>query len=280
MIPSPGLDHAASNSRDADKDAGSCHAVVNGKPYDAPPSLYIPPEALKVLLTIFEGPLDLLLYLIYRHHLDILEISITTVADQYLEYIDLMQEMNVELASEYLLMAAVLLEIKSRALLPAPLDDPEEEEDPRMRLAEQLREYERFKRAAEMLDALPRVGRDTFTVHIETPWRQETRQQQPSLEELLAALRKVTTRSARRQQYRILGESLKVETRMSEILTRLPSTDTFTPFTALLSRREGRLGLVVTFLAIMELTHNAMIEIRQLNSLAQIYIRRRPHRPQ
>lgn len=237
-----------------------------------PDDLYIPPDALRVILEAFEGPLDLLLYLIRRQNLDILDIPVQLITEQYMAYIDAMQLLEIELAGEYLLMAAMLAEIKSRMLLPRP--DPEEEEgaDPRAELVRRLQEYERFKQASENLDELPRVGRDITPVQIK-PERVDidVPLPQPELKELLIAFRDVMLRAELFTSHQIQREPLSVRARMSAILERLQDGGSL-PFSALFDPTEGRLGVVVSFIAILELTREAMTEIVQSEPFAPIQL--------
>ncbi len=251
-------------------------ALVNGQPYlDFPQDLYIPPDALEIFLETFEGPLDLLLYLIKRQNLNILDIPIAAITRQYMEYLALMQELRLELAAEYLLMAALLAEIKSRLLLPRPGGAAGDENDPRAELVRRLQEYERFKQAAENLDALPRLERDLFAVSAELVNR-ESRRMPPAigLSELLTALREVLQRAELYSHHHISREPLSVRERMSRILEVMDAVH-FTPFTALFRADEGRLGVVVTFLAILELLREALLELVQAEPYAPIHVRRR-----
>jgi segregation and condensation protein A len=245
-----------------------------------PEDLYIPPEALRVFLEAFEGPLDLLLYLIRRQNLDILSINVAVITHQYIEYVEMMKAMEIELAGEYLLMAAMLAEIKSRTLLPRPPKaEGEEEEDPRAELIRRLQEYERLKEAAEALDALPRVGRDWFSVQAGLP-PLETRVIHPDVEldELLGALSDILKRAELAQAHQISREVLSTRERMLKIMERLHEDGThgrYTPFEALFSLEEGRAGVVVTFMAILELAKESMIEIVQNAPLSPIHVRAR-----
>jgi len=242
--------------------------AITSLPFD----LYIPPDALEVFLETFEGPLDLLLYLIKKQNLDILDISLAKITKQYQAYIELMQEMKLELAAEYLLMAALLAEIKSRLLLPRHTNNPEEE-DPRAELVRRLKEYEQFKQAAENLDQLPRVGRDIFAVTIPSSDIQPLKRLPPvHLEELLSALQDVLGRANLRTPHMIHREMLSVRERMTLILDSLQSNN-FLPFTALFTYEEGRLGVVVTFIAILELLKQSAIEIVQEQLYAPIHVR-------
>ncbi|MFY8124104.1 MAG: segregation and condensation protein A, partial [Silanimonas sp.] len=225
-------------------------AIVHGQPIlQMPQDLYIPPDALEVILEAFEGPLDLLLYLIRRQNLDILDIPVAEITRQYIGYIDVMQELRFELAAEYLVMAAILAEIKSRMLLPRPPSEEGVESDPRAELVRRLQEYERFKKAAEDIDTLPRLERDTVVVHAD-PGEKQTRVEPPSvdLREMLLALRDVMKRAELFSHHAIKREALSVRQRMGEVLGKLSAT-TFTEFSTLFVAEEGRLGVVVNFLA-------------------------------
>ena len=249
-------------------------AIVRGEPVlQIPQDLYIPPDALAVILDAFEGPLDLLLYLIRRQNLDILDIPVAEITRQYIDYIGVMQEMRFELAAEYLLMAAILAEIKSRMLLPRPAGAEGEEEDPRADLVRRLQEYERFKKAAEDLDALPRLDRDTHPAAAHVEDRQVVRQPPPvELKEMLLALRDVLKRAELFSHHAIRREALSVRQRMSEVLNRLED-GAFCNFVSLFDAAEGRLGVVVTFLSILELAKEQLIEIVQEQPGAAIYVR-------
>ncbi|SER83860.1 condensin subunit ScpA [Vreelandella subterranea] len=246
-----------------------------------PEDLYIPPEALRVFLEAFEGPLDLLLYLIRRQNLDILTINVATITHQYIEYVELMKAMEIELAGEYLLMAAMLAEIKSRTLLPRPPKaEGEEEEDPRAELIRRLQEYERLKEAAESLDTLPRVGRDWFSVQAGLP-PLEARVIHPpvELDELLGALADILKRAELAQAHHISREVLSTRERMLAIMEQLGGEGGelhYLPFAALFTLEEGRAGVVVTFMAILELAKEAMIDIVQNAPLSPIHVRARP----
>ena len=247
-------------------------AVVQGEPLtELPRDLYIPPDALEIILEAFEGPLDLLLYLIRRQNLDILDIPIFTITRQYMEYIALMNELRLELAAEYLVMAAMLAEIKSRMLLPkAPVAD--EEEDPRAELVRRLQEYERYRQAAEALDALPQLGRDVFAATAAVP-RLPVTEQEPDLElhELLRVFAEVVRRAELLSHHHIEREPLSVRQRMSDMLTRL-EPGRAVDFRSLLSRGEGRGAVVVTLLATLELLKEHLIEVVQAEPFAPIYL--------
>ena len=249
-------------------------AVVKGRVWREPPSdLYIPPDALEVFLEAFEGPLDLLLYLIRRQNLDILDVPVAEITEQYLRYIELMKALKLDLAGEYLLMAAMLAEIKSRLLLPRPIPE-EDEDDPRAELVRRLQEYERIKRAAEQLDALPRLERDLHVAGAVKP-PPVVRYAHPAvdLREVLAALADALHRADLHQRHAVQLEGLSVRERMSDVLARVSETADFVPFAALLQPREGRSGVVVTFLALMELVREALVELVQNKPFAPIYVR-------
>ncbi len=249
-------------------------AVVHGQPVlQIPQDLYIPPDALEVILEAFEGPLDLLLYLIRRQNLDILDIPVAEITQQYVDYIGVMQELRFELAAEYLVMAAILAEIKSRMLLPRPPSEDSDEHDPRADLVRRLQEYERFKQAAEDLDALPRQDRDTSPASALLPDRPANREPPPvELREMLLALHDVLKRAELFTGHAIRRDALSVRQRMGEVLTRLTG-GAFHRFESLFEPSEGRLGVVVTFLSILELTKERLLDIVQEAPLAPIYIK-------
>jgi len=238
-----------------------------------PQDLYIPPYALQVFLEAFEGPLDLLLYLIRRQNIDILDIPIAEVTLQYVQYIELMKEMQLELAGEYLLMAAMLAEIKSRMLLPRPQATEEDEEDPRAELVRRLQEYERFKKAAQDLSDLPRLERDVFVVTAEAPERKVVTQlPDVTLKELLIAFHDVLKRAEMFTNLHLQREPLSVRQRMSEILAKLDAT-AFTGFADLFDAEEGRMGVAVTFIAILELLKEKVIEVVQAEEFSPLHVR-------
>lgn len=249
-------------------------AVVDGEPVtQLPQDLYIPPYALQVFLEAFEGPLDLLLYLIRRQNLDILDIPIAEITRQYVEYIELMKELHLELAGEYLLMAAMLAEIKSRMLLPRPQSEEEVEEDPRAELVRRLQEYERFKKAAENLDELPRLERDVFLATAEAPERKVVAKLPDiTLKELLLAFHDVLKRAEMFSNLRMQREPLSVRQRMSEILVRVKA-NAFTAFVDLFDPEEGRMGVAVTFIALLELLRESLIEVVQADAFAPLHVR-------
>lgn len=252
---------------------GGLRALVRGEVLTRiPQDLYIPPHALEVFLETFEGPLDLLLYLIKRQNLDILDIPIADITRQYMQYIEMMQEMRLELAAEYLVMAAMLAEIKSRMLLPRPVIT-EDEEDPRAELVRRLQEYERFREAARELDALPRAYRELFPVAIEAPVLCSERPvPSVSLDALLKALAQVLSRADMFSHHHVQLEPLSVRERMTRVLDAL-SARAHVEFVSLFSPEEGRRGVVVTFLAVLELVKEHLVECVQTDPFAPLYLR-------
>ena len=248
-------------------------AMVHGKPLSVlPGDLYIPPDALEVMLETFEGPLDLLLYLIKRQNLDILDIPIAEITHQYMEYIEWMEELRLELAAEYLVMAAMLAEIKSRMLLPCRGVEGEDE-DPRAELVRRLQEYDRFKNAAADLDDLPRVGRNVFQAFVHPPEMLVCHPlPQIDLKEVLLAFKDVIDRMEMFSHHHVQREALSVRERMSIILESL-SCESFTEFSRFLRPAEGRAGVVVTLLAILELLKAQLIEVVQSEAFAPIHIK-------
>ncbi len=249
-------------------------ALVYGKQVtELPLDLYIPPDALEVFLEAFEGPLDLLLYLIRKQNINILDIPVAEITRQYMGYVELMHTVRLELAAEYLVMAAMLAEIKSRMLLPRSSEMEQEEDDPRAELIRRLQEYERYKAAAEGLDELPRVGRDT---HIPTVVAPEARARKllpdVSLEELLLSMAEVLRRADMFESHQVSREALSTRERMSEVLERLKG-GAFVPFVALFRQEEGRLGVVVTFMAVLELIKESLVELVQNEPFAAIHVR-------
>lgn len=249
-------------------------ALVQGLPLlEMPHDLYIPPDALEVILEAFEGPLDLLLYMIRRQNLDILDIPIAEITRQYIEYIELMHSIRLELAAEYLVMAAILAEIKSRLLLPRPLEPETLEGDPRAELVRRLQEYERFKQAAESLDALPRQDRDFVLARAEIFDRKVVRLPPPvDMRELLLALKDVMKRAELFGQHAIQREALSVRSRMGDVLRALADR-VFHRFESLFDPAEGRAGIVVTFLAVLELAKEQLLEFTQNAPLGPIYLK-------
>ena len=250
-------------------------AVVEGQPItEMPRDLYIPPQALEIFLEAFEGPLDMLLYLIRRQNLDILDIPIAEITRQYMRYIELMQVLQLELAGEYLLMAATLAEVKSRMLLPRMhSDDPAEESDPRAELVRRLQEYERFKRAAESIDRMPRLDRDTWVASAELLDRKVVRiPPQVTLQEMLLAFQDVLQRSDMFAHHHVQSEPLSVRQRMTDVLSVL-TTHSFVDFVKLFTPEEGRRGVTVTFVAILELLREGLIELVQSEAYAPLHVR-------
>lgn len=249
-------------------------AIVQGQPLtEIPKDLYIPPDALEIILEAFAGPLDLLLYLIKRQNLDILDIQVAEITHQYMQYIELMQACQFELAAEYLVMAAMLGEIKSRSLLPRQESGDDDEEDPRAELIRRLQEYERIKKAAEDLDELPRVGREIFVGTIKGPEiNREVPHPEVDLKEVLLVLREVLIRADMFESHHIQRERLSTRERMSQVLNSL-TADRFVPFESLFTVEEGRLGVVVTFLAVLELIKESLIELVQNEPFAPIHVR-------
>jgi segregation and condensation protein A len=250
-------------------------AVVNGEPVmELPRDLYIPPQALEVFLEAFEGPLDLLLYLIRRRNLAILDIPIAEITRQYVQYIGVMQELQLELAGEYLVMAATLAEIKSRMLLPRPQFPGEEADaDPRAELVRRLQEYERFKSAAENIDRLPRLERDVWSASADVKDRKVVQLlPQTTLQEMLVAFKEVVVRAEFFARHHVQREPLSMRERMTDILTTLAASR-FVEFTQLFHAEEGRMGVTVTFVAILELVREGLIEIVQAQAFAPLHVR-------
>ena len=249
-------------------------AVVEGKPYTAMPTdLYIPPDALEVILEAFEGPLDLLLYLIRRQNLDILHIPILDITKQYIEYIELMHQLDFELAAEYLVMAAMLAEIKSRMLLPKQESEDEEESDPRAELIRRLQEYERFKKAAEDIDEMPRLERDFMvaSVYVDKQGHQRD-EEEMDLRDLMMAFKDVMARSDLKVSHEIEREVLSVRDRMSIVLDCLLTNKTVR-FGQLFNKEEGKAGAVVTFLAVLELLKAQSLELVQNTPFGELFIK-------
>jgi segregation and condensation protein A len=251
-------------------------AIVEGKPItEVPKDLYIPPSALLVFLEAFEGPLDLLLYLIRRQNLDILDIDVSSITEQYVQYVELMDAMQFELAAEYLVMAAMLAEIKSRMLLPRSHLDEDEEEDPRAALIRRLQEYERFKKAGEDLDTLPRMDREVYAVDVALPELEKNIvHPDVDIKELVLAFSEILRRTSLFESHQIQREMLSTRERMTQVLDKLQGQH-YVPFVALFDKKEGRLGVVVTFLAILELVKEALIEIVQTEQFSLIHVKAR-----
>jgi segregation and condensation protein A len=251
--------------------------VLGEEVTELPKDLYIPPQALKVFLEAFEGPLDLLLYLIKKQNIDILNIPIASITKQYVQYVDLMRELHIDLAAEYLVMAAMLAEIKSRLLLPRPekLED-EEGGDPRAELIRRLREYERFKQAAEDIDTLKRDERDTYVVAAEPPKMEITvPHPEVSLEQVLNAFKDVLKRARLNAEHTVGREVLSIRERMTMVLDGINESE-FVSFASFFNPEEGRMGVVVTLIAILELLRQKIIDFVQHELFAPIYVKRKP----
>ncbi len=248
-------------------------AIVHGAPItELPRDLYIPPQALEIFLEAFEGPLDLLLYFIKRQNLDILDIPVADITRQYMEYIDLMKELRLELAAEYLVMASMLAEIKSRMLLPRR-EETEEDEDPRAELVRRLQEYEQYKLAAEEIAGMPHLGHDVFEVKADSSDIPAARvHPRVSIQELIFALKDVMDRAELLTSHRVQREPLSVRERMSIILSRV-DTESYTEFTSLFTPEEGKLGVVVTLLAVLELLKESLIELVQVQPFGAIHVK-------
>ena len=249
-------------------------AVVQGEPVtQLPRDLYIPPQALEVFLEAFEGPLDLLLYLIRRQNLDILDIPLADITRQYMNYIELMNEMQLELAGEYLVMAATLAEIKSRMLLPRSSEAQAEVSDPRADLVRRLQEYERFKQAAESVDRLPRLERDVWLARAEnTARRPVTQLPTVTLQEMIVAFREVVVRAAMFQHHHVQRERLSVRARMTDVLVAVEGGG-FVEFLKLFRPEEGRMGVTVTFMAILELVREGLLDLVQTEPYGPLHVR-------
>jgi segregation and condensation protein A len=241
-----------------------------------PDDLYIPPDALEVFLEAFEGPLDLLLYLIRKQNVDILDIPVAEITRQYIKYVEIMKAVRFELAAEYLVMAAMLGEIKSRMLLPRPKTEDGEEVDPRAELVRRLQEYERFKKAAEDMETLPRLERDIFPARAYRPdFVREKPLPDVDLKEMLLALKEVFQRAEMFEHHHISREKLSTRERMARVLETLQGRE-FAPFISLFDASEGRLGVVVTFIAILELVKNQLVELVQSEgAFSPIHVRAR-----
>ena len=247
-------------------------ARIYGEPLtEIPADLYIPPDALEILLDAFQGPLDLLLYLIRKQNLDVLDIPMAPLTRQYLEYVELMRAKNLELAAEYLVMAAMLIEIKSRMLLPRPAV-VEEEDDPRAELVRRLLEYEQMKKAAQQLDALPQVGRDVLAISVLVERTALERLPEVHPRDLAEAWRALLFRARMTRHHRVSREELSVREHMSQILRQLKHSRVL-EFTELFEPSRGVAVLVVTFLALLELAREALVDVTQSEGFAPIYIR-------
>ena len=249
------------------------NAKVRGEPFtELPPDLYIPPDALEVFFETFEGPLDLLLYLIRKANIDVLDIPMARLTEQYMAYVEVMRTKSLELAAEYLVMAAMLMEIKSRMLLPRPVMPGEEDEDPRAELVRRLIEYEKMKLAGQKLDALPRLGRDFLAVEV---WIEETLAQrlpQVNVVDLREAWRALLVRAKMTEHHRVTREELSVREHMSLILRRLRGGG-FAEFGELFDPARGVPVLIVNFLAVLELARESLLEVTQAEPFAPIYVK-------
>ncbi len=253
-------------------------ARIYGEPMiELPTDLYIPPDALEVVLEAFHGPLDLLLYLIRKQNLDILDIPMAPLTRQYLEYVEVMRSTNLELAAEYLVMAAMLMEIKSRMLLPRPTV-AQEEEDPRAELVRRLLEYEKMKQAAQKLDALPQEGREVVAISVWIEREAAARLPDVRPQDLAEAWRALLYRARLTAHHRVTREELSVREHMSTILRRLGERRVL-EFAELFDPARGVAILVVTFLALLELAREALLDITQSESFAPIYVRLAHGRP-
>jgi segregation and condensation protein A len=247
-------------------------ARIYGEPLvEIPADLYIPPDALEILLEAFQGPLDLLLYLIRKQNLDILDIPMAPLTRQYLEYVEIMRSKNLELAADYLVMAAMLIEIKSRMLLPRPATAAEEE-DPRAELVRRLLEYEQMKKAAQQLDALPQLGRDALAVSVLVERTAAERLPDVHPRDLAEAWRALLARARDARHHRVTREELSVREHMSQILRRLKESRVL-EFTELFDPALGVAVLVVTFLALLELARETLVDVTQSEGFAPIYVR-------
>lgn len=262
------------NAEDDPRQQEMPFAIVEGSPVtELPRDLYIPPHALEIFLETFEGPLDLLLYLIKRQNIDILDIPIAEITRQYMEYVELMKDLRLELAAEYLVMAAMLAEIKSRMLLPRPESADGEEDDPRADLVRRLQEYERYKQAAEALDELPRLGRDIFETSVLAPYAKAVQvQPKVTMDDLISAMRDVMSRAEMFSHHHVQMEPLSVRERMSIILGAIKG-DRYVDFSSLFTPEEGRQGVVVTLLAVLELMKDSLIEMVQSRPFGPIHVK-------
>ncbi|HET8817212.1 MAG TPA: ScpA family protein [Pseudidiomarina sp.] len=247
---------------------------VRGEPViDKPEDLYIPPDALELILESFSGPMDLLLYLIRRQKLDIVDLPILPITKQYMTYVDMMKELKLELAADYLVMAAMLAEIKSRMLLPRPAAVEDEELDPRAELVRRLQEYEAIRQGAQHLDALPQIGRDEFVAHAHTNAQEHVQTLLPevALAELALAFAQALAHAELQHHHQVHREKLSTRARMSRILDLLQSKQRLA-FHELFETSEGRQGVVVSFLAILELVKEALIDVVQVDAYSAIHI--------
>jgi segregation and condensation protein A len=262
-----------SDEASGEENGAARRAIVRGEILtEWPQDLFIPPDALEVILESFQGPLDLLLYLIRKNNLDILDIPVAEITRQYVEYIELMRLMRLDLAAEYLVMAAVLAEIKSRMLIPRPRGEDDDEEDPRAALVRRLQEYERFREAAVQIDERPREERDLFVVRarFDDP-APPVPEVQVTLEQVLDAYRDAMLAANRNQHWVVGRETLSVRERMTQILDKL-NERRYLRLEDLFSPAEGRMGLVVSFVAVLELSRDRMLRVVQNEPFAPIHI--------
>ena len=249
-------------------------ALIGGSPMkEFPKDLHIPPDALRVFIELFEGPLDLLLYLVRRQNIDILEIEVAEITKQYIDYINLMEALEIDLAGEYLAMAAMLTEIKSRMLLPR-VEDNEEEEDPKEDLIRRLQEYEEIKCAAGVIERLPRVERDIHLLSVEKPVIEEDIPEvDVDLKEVLIAFSSVLRRAEMFSKHQIEYETLSVRDSMASILTKLNLQNGYLSFYNLFETDSGRMEIIVNFLALMELLRESLIDLVQTEAYSEIHIK-------
>jgi segregation and condensation protein A len=268
------LDAAARQDAGPEDYTEVARAVVLGEVLQEwPTDLFIPPDALEVVLESFQGPLDLLLYLIRKQNLDILDIPVADITRQYMSYVEMMHVANLDLAAEYLVMAALLAEIKSRMLLPRPASIVEDEEDPRAALVRRLQEYERFSQASQEIEDLPREGRDVFVAHSGFDDPEPTVvEPRVTLNQLSRAFERLLERAEANKHLHVNRETLSMRERMTSILKRL-QTDGYVRFEDLFTANEGRLGVVVTFIAVLELFRDDMLVVVQAEPFAAIHIK-------
>lgn len=254
--------------------------VLDEQLFEMPAGLYIPPEALRVFLESFEGPLDLLLYLVKKQNLDILAVKVSIITEQYMNYIELAQSLQLDLAAEYLLMAALLTQIKSQKLLPQPQEEDVDADDPRIKLLEQLQTYEQFRLGAKNLEALPRIGREFFDVLVAPPKLPPPPLPQVSLEVLLEALQHALNRAKQDREIVINVERISTRERVAAIMAIVSERQKqFVPFTSLCVPEQGRLGVVATFLALLELMKDALVEVVQSSTIGVIQVRTSDYAP-
>ncbi|AWB67710.1 segregation/condensation protein A [Saccharobesus litoralis] len=269
------MDTLSSVNQDDHEASAQAFAYVRGEAVIAQPDdLFIPPDALEVILEAFEGPLDLLLYLIRKQKFDIVDLPIRHITEQYMEYVEVMKEMNLELAAEYLVMAAILAEIKSRLLLPRTQTEDDDEDDPRAQLVRRLQEYEQFKSAAENIDEIPRANRDIFTeqVSVAENCKPVVIQPKVDIQDLVLAFGHILKRVENFKHHHITPEVLSTRERMTRVLEKLKGSD-YLPFRTFFDFSEGKAGVVVTFLAILELVKEKLVQVEQSQALGDVHIR-------